>query len=145
MSDTQAAMRAFRFLDDKRNAGGLSAAEEQRWNELRQQLGIPDAPQQAYAEPQGYYASDGNWYPYPEGYDPAQYAQQGYDRADPNNSGWAGPQQSAADLLSLGAEDGRGVPAEAAPTYAPEPGGAYETGLDPAQAYAAESPQDPGL
>ena len=34
MSDTQAAMREFRFLDDKRRAAGLSASEEQRWTEL---------------------------------------------------------------------------------------------------------------
>ena len=40
MSDTRAAMREFRFLDDKRKQGGLSAAEEQRWTELRHSLGL---------------------------------------------------------------------------------------------------------
>ena len=43
MSDTRTAMREFRFLDEKRKLGSLSAAEEQRWNELRQQLGAPEA------------------------------------------------------------------------------------------------------
>ena len=34
MSDTLSAMREFRFLDDKRNASGLSDSEEFRWREL---------------------------------------------------------------------------------------------------------------
>jgi hypothetical protein len=91
MADTRAAMREFRFLDDKRKQGGLSATEEQRWTELRHTLGLPEvesppaaapAPDPgAYAQfsqqvPAGYYASDGNWYPYPAGYDPNAYAQQ---------------------------------------------------------------------
>ncbi len=102
MSDTRAVMREFRFLDEKRKSGGLSSGEEQRWSELRQQLGLPaespaqDAQQQAWAQQgyygpdgnwypyppaQGYYGPDGNWYPYPWGYDPNQqaYAQQGWD------------------------------------------------------------------
>src|SRR6185295_1352808 len=93
MSDTRAAMREFRFLDDKRKQGGLSPSEEQRWGELRQGLGLPEEPavaQVAYeADPnaqvqaQGYYAEDGNWYPYPEGYDPAASAQ-GYYAEDGN-------------------------------------------------------------
>src|SRR5687768_14864706 len=89
MSDTRIAMREFRFLDEKRKTSGLSSTEEQRWTELRQALGAPElasaevAPQVAATEQyaQGYYADDGNWYPYPEGYDPAAYAQQGYDPA----------------------------------------------------------------
>jgi len=97
MSDTRAAMREFRFLDDKRRQGGLSSAEEERWGELRHALGIAEAPaealaEQQYADPnayaqdqaqaqaQGYYAEDGNWYPY----DPAAYAQQGYYAEDGN-------------------------------------------------------------
>src|SRR3954465_14202834 len=93
MSDTSAAMREFRFLDDKRKQGGLSPSEEQRWGELRQSLGLPEetvAPAQDVdpnAQMQGYYAEDGNWYPYPQeaqGYDPNAYAQQGYYAEDGN-------------------------------------------------------------
>src|SRR4051812_34018820 len=93
MSDTRAAMREFRFLDDKWKQGGLSPAEEQRWGELRQALGLPEEPavaQAQYPDPnaaqaqaQGYYAEDGNWYPYPEGYDPNAQAQ-GYYAEDGN-------------------------------------------------------------
>src|SRR5687768_16643379 len=62
MSDTQAAMREFRFLDDKRKGGGLSQIEEHRWIELGGQLGM--------SAQQGYYGQDGVWYIYPPGYDP---------------------------------------------------------------------------
>jgi hypothetical protein len=62
MSDTQAAMREFRFLDDKRKGGGLSPAEEQRWMDLGGQLGM--------SAHMGYVADDGVWYAYPPGYDP---------------------------------------------------------------------------
>jgi hypothetical protein len=133
MSDTQAAMREFRFLDDKRNAAGLSAAEEQRWNELRQALGIQDA-QPAY--PQGYYASDGNWYPYPEGYDPNQaYYAQGYD---PNQ---AYPQQGY-DPNQYPAQEQGYDPYAQQPPYDPNQGYAgYPQGYDPnaypQQGYAA--------
>src|SRR6476620_5672963 len=92
MSDTRAAMREFRFLDDKRKQGRLEEAEEYRWQELRQQLGFAEEPaydpnQQQWAaqqqqQPQGYWGQDGQWYPY----DPQQYQQwyaqqqaQGYD------------------------------------------------------------------
>ena len=75
MSDTRAAMREFRFLDEKRKMGSLSPAEEARWNELRGLLGVQDAPIQeppaaaAYPQqPQGYYGADGQWYAYPAGY-----------------------------------------------------------------------------
>jgi hypothetical protein len=75
MSDTQAAMREFRFLDDKRKTSGLQAQEEQRWQELAQALGIDIS--QALG---GYWGADGQWYAYPEGYDPnQQYPQQAYD------------------------------------------------------------------
>ena len=40
MSDTQASMREYRFLDDKRKTGGLSVEEEQRWQYLGVSLGI---------------------------------------------------------------------------------------------------------
>src|SRR5438552_469947 len=76
MSDTQAAMREFRFLDDKRKTGGLSEPEEHRWLELGGQLGI--------TAQQGYYADDGNWYVYPPGYDPmtGQYYGAAYPQQD---------------------------------------------------------------
>ena len=91
MSDTQAAMREFRFLDETRKTNGLTPAEEQRWYELAQGLGVDvGQPQQ----PQGYYAEDGNWYPYPEGYDPAtgQYAAAAPGYVDSSQQ----PQQQAA-------------------------------------------------
>ena len=53
-------MREFRLLDDKRKQGGLTATEEQRWNELRQSLGFAGPP----PPPHGYTGPDGNWYPY---------------------------------------------------------------------------------
>jgi hypothetical protein len=93
MSDTRAAMREFRFLDEKRKVGGLSTAEEQRWAELRGLLGLPEAPaqdaQQPYPQQQaGYYAEDGNWYPYPAnyyggGFDPNQAWQGGWEQWGP--------------------------------------------------------------
>src|ERR1700679_2913091 len=46
MQDTLSAMREFRFLEDKRNGGGLTPSEEGRWQELATQL------QQAPAVPQ---------------------------------------------------------------------------------------------
>lgn len=99
MSDTQAAMHEFRFLDEKRKTDGLTQSEEMRWQELGAALGIDLSAFQ----PQGYYAEDGLWYPYPEGYDPnagwtqeawdaQQYAQQGYVPAqnyfDPNTGAY---------------------------------------------------------
>src|SRR5205814_500293 len=125
MSDTRAAMREFRFLDDKRKQGGLSAAEEQRWTELRHSLGLPEAAPDPdapvapeYANPdataQGYYGQDGHWYQHaesPEGQpadaaDPAAQAQ-GYYATDGN---WY-PYQTA--------QDGQGYDASA---YAAQPG-----------------------
>src|SRR6478672_1337742 len=85
MSDTQAAMREFRFLDDKRKTSGLLPQEEQRWQELAQALGIDIS--QAMG---GYWGADGQWYAYPQGYDPQQgYPQQGYDP----NYGYYDPNQ----------------------------------------------------
>ncbi|PZR04429.1 MAG: hypothetical protein DI536_34290 [Archangium gephyra] len=80
MSDTQAAMREFRFLDEKRKTNGLTEAEESRWQELGAALGIDLS---ASLQPAGYYGADGLWYQYPPGYDPnaqwqQQYAQPGY-------------------------------------------------------------------
>ncbi len=63
-------MREFRFLDETRKTNGLTPAEEQRWYELAQGLGVDAGQAQPLAPAQGYYAEDGNWYPYPEGYDP---------------------------------------------------------------------------
>ncbi|MFZ5471816.1 MAG: hypothetical protein ACOZIN_20495, partial [Myxococcota bacterium] len=126
MSDTRAAMRDFRFLDEKRNQSGLSPAEEQRWLELRTALGIQDTTAEPYAAPQGYYGTDGNWYPYPAGYDPNAYAG-GYD---PNAQGYY-PQ---------GAYDPN------AGQY-PQPGydpNAYPGGYDPnAQGYYPQEGYDP--
>src|SRR6218665_1409429 len=104
MSDTRAAMREYRFLNEKRTRGSFSPVEEARWNELRGILGdqglaesepvAEDAappPQGYYGEdgqwdaypaghdaqqPQGYYGEDGQWYAYPAGYDAQQ--PQGY-------------------------------------------------------------------
>ncbi len=92
MSDTQAAMREFRFLDEKRKTSGLLPVEEQRWQELAAHLGIDIS--QAVG---GYWGADGQWYAYPpqQAYDPNAYAQPGYDPSygggyyDPN----AYPQQ----------------------------------------------------
>ncbi|MDX2013972.1 MAG: hypothetical protein SFW67_27490 [Myxococcaceae bacterium] len=73
-------MREFRFLDDKRKTNGLTPQEEQRWYELAAHLGV-DMSQY------GQWGADGQWYPYPVGYDPNQ----GY--YDPNQAaaqGWYG-------------------------------------------------------
>ena len=77
MSDTRAAMREFRFLNEKQTRGNLSPTEEARLNELRGQLDPQELPAQEQAAdtshvPQGYYAEDGQWYAYPAGYDPNQ-------------------------------------------------------------------------
>ena len=96
MSDTQAAMREFRFLDEKRKTNGLTPAEQERWQQLGTSLGVE------LSEPdpstQGYYGQDGQWYQYPPGYDPnawaaqqaggwpGYYPPQGY--YDPNTGAW---------------------------------------------------------
>src|ERR687887_2144232 len=76
MSDLRAAMNEFSFLEERRKAGLLSAADERRWNELRQGLGQPEpAPATEAATSEysaGYYAADGQWY----SYDPQQWAEQ---------------------------------------------------------------------
>src|SRR5687768_13327601 len=97
MSDTQAAMREFRFLDDKRKQGGLAPIEEQRWLELRAHLGFAEAavPANTEAAPAGYYGEDGQWYAYPDAsaYDPAAYGEGGYPDAgygDSNGYGVTG-------------------------------------------------------
>ncbi|WP_309894047.1 hypothetical protein [Archangium sp.] len=86
MSDTRAAMREFRFLDEKRTRGNLSPTEETRLNELRGALagqGEPvqetSAPADLAQQPQGYYGADGQWYAYPADYTPDPNA--GYDAA----------------------------------------------------------------
>src|SRR5919198_1439851 len=112
MSDLRAAMNEFSFLEERRKAGLLSAADEQRWNELRQGLGQPEpAPATEAATSEyaaGYYASDGQWYPY----DPQQWAEQypgwtwdpvqqqwipqaGWDPQDPNADAASGHQDVA--------------------------------------------------
>ncbi len=72
-------MREFRFLEEKRKLTALSEAEERRWIELGQMLGILEAgdqpPQPEPQQPQGYYAEDGNWYPYDNANPPELYAQ----------------------------------------------------------------------
>src|SRR5262245_2010038 len=108
MSDTRAAMREFRFLDEKRKTASLSHEEEHRLALLRQQLGMPEAE-----VPQGYYGEDGQWYAYPPGYDPNACAAQQYD---PNAQGGFDPAQLA--------YDGAGY----------DPNQAYAAGYDPAQA-----------
>ena len=104
MSETRALMRDFRFLDEKRKVGGLSPAEEGRWLELRAVLGIAETPTiSSQPAPQGYWADDGNWYPYP-------YAQP-QQSFDPN-AGWQGGGESAWDpWASANAQGG----------YAPDP------------------------
>src|ERR1043165_1002617 len=83
MSDTQAAMREFRFLDEKRKTSGLLPQEEQRWQELAHGLGIDISAQLG-----GWWGADGQWYAYDQNqqgydpnayYDPNQQPQQGYD------------------------------------------------------------------
>ncbi len=75
MSDTQAAMREFRFLDEKRKTNGLTPAEDLRWQDLAASLGVDLSQQQVAEAPQGYYGPDGNWYPYaPQGYDPQTWS-----------------------------------------------------------------------
>ena len=91
MSDTQAAMREFRFLDEKRNSTGLTPLEDQRWQDLASQLGV-DVSQSA----QGYWADDGNWYPYPQqAYDENGYPQQ-QQAYDPNTGQYYDPNAYAA-------------------------------------------------
>ncbi len=87
-------MREFRFLDEKRKTNGLMPNEEQRWYELAAQLGV-DMSQY------GQWGADGQWYPYPPGYDPnqqwGQQQQPGY--YDPNQAPqqeWYGQQQQPA-------------------------------------------------
>src|SRR5690349_17320361 len=82
MSETHDPMTEFRMLEERRNAGNLSAEEELRWQELAVALGLlnPDG------SPAGYYGEDGNWYPYAatgDG-DPNAYAQSGYYGEDGN-------------------------------------------------------------
>ncbi|MFL5352605.1 MAG: hypothetical protein ACJ8AN_08165, partial [Archangium sp.] len=128
MSDTRAAMREFRFLDEKRTRGILSPAEEARWNELREHLvGQDMTSQEAAAEdpaqqPQGYYGEDGQWYAYPEGYDPNAQAY------DPNAQGYD-PNAQAYDPNAY-AQQPQGYYGEDGQWYA------YPEGYDPnAQAY----------
>ncbi len=73
MTDTQAAMREFRFLDEKRKTNGLSPYEEQRWQGLASFLGIDLFTE---AQSWGQWGADGQWYPYPgyEGYYPPEQA-----------------------------------------------------------------------
>src|SRR5262245_19497666 len=87
MSDTRAAMKEFRFLEEKRARGILSSAEEARWGELKRLLATQGVPAQesatamdpAQQQPQGYYGADGQWYAYPADYSQSGYAAQGYD------------------------------------------------------------------
>jgi hypothetical protein len=83
MSDTQAAMREFRFLDDKRKTNGLTPTEEHRWQELAASLGVDLAA----VQPAGYYGENGQWYAYPAEYDPNAaawgYPQPGYGYPPP--------------------------------------------------------------
>ncbi len=128
MSDTQAAMREFRFLDETRKSNGLTPAEEQRWYELAQSLGV-DVGQ---PQPHGYYADDGNWYPYPEGYDPAtgQYAAQvpAYQpHYPPQPQGWYPPPQQPQGYYG---QDGNWYPYP--PGYDPVTG-QYYPGYGPPQ------------
>src|SRR5512143_3091935 len=90
MSDTRAAMREFRFLDERRTRGNLSPAEEARWNELRGLLGAQGTPMQEPAvamdpaqQPQGYYGADGQWYAYPTDYAQGYAPNQPYDPNQP--------------------------------------------------------------
>src|SRR5262245_13645279 len=143
MSDTRAAMREFRFLDDKRRQGGLSPFEEQRWVELRQELGLPDEPAECHAQAaydpnaavMGYYAEDGNWYPYTQEQLDA-LAQQGYFAEDGN---WYPYTQ---EQLAAWAQQ-QGYDPNAYAAYAQQQGydpNAYPAGADPAGALPEAPP-----
>ncbi|HKD40035.1 MAG TPA: hypothetical protein VKB87_07065 [Myxococcaceae bacterium] len=98
MSDIRVSMREFRFLEEKRKLAALSQAEEQRWIELGQMLGIfeanPHPPAPEAQQPQGYYAQDGNWYPRAGSF-PAQAYPQSAD-------GEVGAETYAADDSQMG-------------------------------------------
>ena len=123
MSDTQAAMREFRFLDDKRKSGGLSHIEEQRWIDLGAMLGM--------TAQQGYYGEDGLWYAYPPGYDPhtGQYFQAQQPYYDPNQQQAYYPPQPSQPAYDPNAQ-----------YYDPNQGDGYDHGYDP-NAYAPQAPQ----
>ena len=131
MSDTQAAMREFRFLDDKRKGGGLSHIEEQRWIDLGGMLGM--------TAQQGYYGEDGLWYAYPPGYDP--HTGQYYQPPQSQYGGHAPPQQQP--YYDPNAQYSQPQPEPAydpnAQYYDPNQGG-YDAGYDP-NAYAPPAPQ----
>ena len=79
MSDIRVSMREFRFLEEKRKLAALSQAEEQRWIELGQMLGIfevnPHPPAPEAQQPEGYYTRDGNWYPHAGSFPTEAYPQ----------------------------------------------------------------------
>jgi len=126
-------MREFRFLDETRKTNGLTPAEEERWYELAQSLGV-DVGQ---PQPQGYYADDGNWYPYPAGYDPAtgQYAAAAYpdysQQQQPPAQGWYAPPQPQQGYYG---PDGNWYPYP--PGYDPATG-QYYPGYAPQPSYPA--------
>jgi hypothetical protein len=128
MSDTRTVMREFRFLDEKRKQGSLSPIEAQRWEELRVALGIP-APTVQEEAPQGYYADDGNWYPYAA--EPAA--------GEENPSAWG--QEAYADPQGAYAHD----PAYAQHYAQPQDAGYAPQGYpqDPAYVQPYAYPQDP--
>lgn len=141
MSDTQAAMREFRFLDEKRKTNGLTQVEEQRWQELGSALGIDLS---AAMQPTGYYGPDGLWYQYPPGYDPQaawamwqqqqQQQQQYYPPQqpyyDPNTGAYYPPQQGY---------EQQGYPQQQQGYYDPNTGAYYppeayqQQAMDPSQ------------
>jgi hypothetical protein len=131
MSDTQASMREFRFLDEQRKTNGLMPADEERWQALALSLGVDvSALQQPAQAPQGAYGADGQWYPaQPQGHygpDGQWYQAAPQDYYQPQPQGYYGP-------------DGQWY--QAPPHgYAPQPQGAY--GAD-GQWYPAP-PQQPG-
>src|SRR4051794_33479978 len=104
MSDTREVMKEFRFLDEKRQQAGLTPAEEQQWYALAQSLGVDVQgayPPDSYAN--GYIATDGLWYPYPEGYDPNA-------AADPNAAYVSGEDAAQGYAQPDGSGDPAGFP-----------------------------------
>jgi hypothetical protein len=110
----------------------------------------PYPAQQGYAQqqPQGYYAADGQWYPYPQGYDPNQaaYAQQqpqGYYAAD--GQWYAYPQgydPNQAAYAQQGYDPNQAAYAQQG-QYAADPNAAYSAGYAQQQPYAGWPQETP--
>jgi hypothetical protein len=160
MTDTQAAMREFRFLDEKRKTNGLSPYEEQRWQGLASFLGIDLFTE---AQSWGQWGADGQWYPYPgyEGYYPpeqaygqnyAHYQTQDYPQEAYGDQGLVPQYDEAGQFVGnypLAPAEAYSAEGYAAPGYAPE-GYVDERQTAPVQADASYAqpwvpPYPPGV